>query len=273
MLQLQRDQTGVTQVEAVNVANLYAIEFHLAYDPNLVEVVDADANLPGVQIGIGSIFSSSQFFVIQNEAGNGQINFSATLQAPASAFNGTGSLVEINWLGLSPGQVALVFSGVELSTQTGEVISVTIIDGQLQVAANALLQGQARLQGRSDHSGTTVTTADRQMQTGPDGHFELEVDGSYVLNLTAPGYLNARAAGDTGAIPNSATINLGSITLLAGEMTGDDLINILDLVFMANRYGSNDPTADINHDGRVNIFDLALTASNYGMQGPTTTWQ
>lgn len=267
-LLLRLDQSGVTAVEAVNMTNLYAVEFQLTYDPTLVEVVDADPSQPGTQVAAGSVFVGHPFFIIQNEASNGLINFSATLQAPAAPFVGTGSLVEITWHSLSTGQSILAFSQADLSDQNGQIIPLTRLDGQLVVTAGLVVQGQAQLQGRSNHSGITVATADRQIQTGADGRFELEVEGAYLLHLTAPGYLSAQVAGDTTTISSSSTFKLDKVTLLAGDVTGDDRINIFDLAFMASRYGGTDPAADINRDGRVNIFDLALAASNYGMQGP-----
>jgi YVTN family beta-propeller protein len=49
-----------------------------------------------------------------------------------------------------------------------------------------------------------------------------------------------------------------------GDMNGDKAINILDLAFVAARYGSDDPTADLNGDGRVDILDLVIIANNFG---------
>ena len=59
-----------------------------------------------------------------------------------------------------------------------------------------------------------------------------------------------------------------SSNLLATEMpydvNADETVNILDLVFVASRFGQADPTADVNADGIVNILDLTLIAQNFG---------
>ena len=47
------------------------------------------------------------------------------------------------------------------------------------------------------------------------------------------------------------------------DVTGDGMVNILDLAFIAARYGGNDPAADLNGDGRVDIIDLVMVADNY----------
>jgi hypothetical protein len=58
-------------------------------------------------------------------------------------------------------------------------------------------------------------------------------------------------------------------------VTGDDavdneggVIDIFDLAFVAARYNTDDPAADINLDGTVDIFDLTILASHYGQSKP-----
>lgn len=47
------------------------------------------------------------------------------------------------------------------------------------------------------------------------------------------------------------------------DVTGDGTVNILDLTFVASRFGESDPKADVNGDGIVNILDLVLIAHNF----------
>ena len=48
----------------------------------------------------------------------------------------------------------------------------------------------------------------------------------------------------------------------AYDVTGDGVVNILDLVFVAARLGEADTDADVNADGVVNILDLVLISQN-----------
>ena len=60
---------------------------------------------------------------------------------------------------------------------------------------------------------------------------------------------------------------LVSSSLLETEMpydvNADGVVNILDLVFVASRFGETDPKADVNDDGTVNILDLTLVVQNF----------
>ena len=64
--------------------------------------------------------------------------------------------------------------------------------------------------------------------------------------------------------------NLVSSNLLTDvspyDVTGDGVVNILDLVFVASRFGDVDVDvdADVNADDVVDILDLTLVAQNFG---------
>ena len=48
------------------------------------------------------------------------------------------------------------------------------------------------------------------------------------------------------------------------DLTGDGVVDILDLTLVASRFGSADPEADVTGDGVVNILDLVLISQNLG---------
>ncbi len=54
-----------------------------------------------------------------------------------------------------------------------------------------------------------------------------------------------------------------------GDVNGDGVVNILDLVLVASNFGESvdsteSPNPDVNGDGTVNILDLVLVGSNFG---------
>jgi hypothetical protein len=53
----------------------------------------------------------------------------------------------------------------------------------------------------------------------------------------------------------------------AGDINGDNAVNILDLSILASHFGQSGQTlstGDLNGDGSVNIFDLSVLASKWG---------
>ena len=53
---------------------------------------------------------------------------------------------------------------------------------------------------------------------------------------------------------------LGKVSKRSYDVNSDGVVNILDLVFVASRFGQADPSADVNGDGTVDILDLTLIA-------------
>jgi Dockerin type I domain len=105
----------------------------------------------------------------------------------------------------------------------------------------------------------------------PDGTFSLTAPaGTYSIAATASGFLSAKG---------SATIVGGSnstkpeITLLAGDLDGNNVIDQFDALTIGMNYNGTTPAAaDLNNDGVINVLDLELLAANYRKTGPTV-WE
>ncbi|MFB7142125.1 S8 family serine peptidase [Gottfriedia sp. NPDC056225] len=63
--------------------------------------------------------------------------------------------------------------------------------------------------------------------------------------------------------------NLSVPTSLGGDVNGDDVIDIMDALYIQTYWGTNKRDADINFDGTVDGKDLAFVAKNYLLQNPT----
>ena len=48
------------------------------------------------------------------------------------------------------------------------------------------------------------------------------------------------------------------------DLTGSGVVGMQDLLFVLDRFGTNDSVADVNEDGVVDLFDLVLVARSYG---------
>ncbi len=262
-----------SNVTVENVGNLVAVDLELSYDPTVIQVIDADRSQAGVQVRFDTFTVD---FVSRNEVDTrrGRIYFKASL-LDGRTITGPVALIAIDWRPQRVGSSSVTLTKGILTDATGQPIGATLQNGAVQVNfVSNCRTGTTTLQGRSDHSGIIVANeTGQQVETDVDGYFAIIAEDQ--LSLTFPGYLAGQAdllSLDAAQTEGQAN-NLGQINILAGDVNGDSLINILDMTYLAGRYLSTDATADLNGDGIVNILDLTLVAGNYQRRGPLTTWQ
>jgi len=279
---------GATQVRVADVVNLYGVQFRVNFDPDVAQAVDADPNMPGVQMEIGSLFSGKNYFVARNTVSNttGVGEFAVTLVAPAIPITGSGTLAVITWQGRKVGQspITLTLTGLAPASQP---ICHTIENGSLRViSSGAVVSGRVLLQGAQDHSGTNVFLTEsprtcftsscfHELSNVPLGITDREgrFDVSPYPGRSYPWLWAYRACYLTG-VKRWPQGDLGTLTLPAGDLNEDNCINIYDLTKMAWCYGTTGCSCtDFNQDGKVDIFDLTLVASNFGRCGSVDNWR
>jgi YVTN family beta-propeller protein len=131
--------------------------------------------------------------------------------------------------------------------------------------------GQVNLQGRTSSQGVTVIVDEGEQEpvnVTPDmkGHFKvnnLTGDTNISVTANAPKYLPAVCTLST---VNSPETNLGSVTLLSGDLNNDASVDVLDMVMVGSNFGQtgSDLPADQNQDGIIDIYDLILIGKNFG---------
>lgn len=116
-----------------DVQDLYGLEFQLAFDPNVVKVVDADPDKAGVQIWPADWWKDG--FVAVNQVDNeiGRIDFAATLLRPALPASGTRAIAVISFKARETGSSTLRVESAILSTRNAEVIAYTKQPGSIVV--------------------------------------------------------------------------------------------------------------------------------------------
>jgi len=104
-----------------------------------------------------------------------------------------------------------------------------------------------------------------------DGTFSLTAPaGTYTIRATASGFLSAEGS-ITLTSGNPST--LPDITLLAGDIDNNDVIDQFDALTIGMSYNTATPAAaDLNNDNVINVLDLELLARNYRETGPIA-WQ
>jgi len=129
------DATTTVNIRIDNVTNLFGAEVHLKFDPpTLLEVVDADSGVAGVQIQPGTFLKPH--FTAQNVVyqASGEIHF-AISQGPGDApVSGSGVLATITFKGVGVGTSTLSFTNVILAAPGGVPISTGTQGGSVTVA-------------------------------------------------------------------------------------------------------------------------------------------
>ncbi|MBN1922208.1 MAG: hypothetical protein JW892_13250 [Anaerolineae bacterium] len=132
------NQTTDVAVEVVGVQNLYAVDIAIAFDPQVVEVVDADATTAGVQVALGTFLDPG--FVIRNVVDNtqGTLRFAMTQVNPSTPKSGTGNVIVIRLRGKRVGATSPI-TLIEATLAQGDTTKITpeLRSGQIRVLATA----------------------------------------------------------------------------------------------------------------------------------------
>jgi murein DD-endopeptidase MepM/ murein hydrolase activator NlpD len=143
----------------------------------------------------------------------------------------------------------------------------TSIPGTSGIVTGQVLASKPVTVSLYDATNTLVTSVTANV----NGTFTLTAPaGTYTVRATASGFLSAQGSvtltgGSASTMPN--------ITLLAGDIDGNNVIDQLDAMTIGMNYNTASPAAaDLNNDGIINVLDLELLAENYRKTGPLP-WQ
>jgi hypothetical protein len=100
----------------------------------------------------------------------------------------------------------------------------------------------------------------------PDGTFSLTVPaGNYIVVAQASGFLSAHGSASIAA---GSTTTKPTISLLAGDIDGNNVIDPFDALTIGMSYSASTPAeADLNNDATIDFLDLELLAKNYRKTG------
>ena len=107
--------------------------------------------------------------------------------------------------------------------------------------------------------GSTATTAEGLFSIGA-------LPGTYTVVATASGFLSAEGSATVTA---GNTTTMPTISLLAGDIDGNGVIDQFDALTIGMSYNAATPSeADLNNDGVINVLDLELLAGSYRKLAP-----
>jgi hypothetical protein len=154
------------------------------------------------------------------------------------------------------------------------------IPASSETEMTSIVSGVAYLQGREDvcptgHAGAYVVLYRAgnvndsywtvTCHTGNYTIYDIE-PGNYTIRIFMEKYLYTEKHIYVGS---GDFLWLPEVTLLGGDINQDTIVDMYDISFMCNYYGSTNDDADINGDGIVDIRDIAIACSNYGTTAPT----
>jgi len=259
---------GEAAAVTVNLNNVPAegyasAEFTCTYDPALVQVSNiAVTSLFGTDPATAINDPQNGTFIVAIAGSNGQ---KATTSGAAFTFDVTSLLAGQATITctarVSPG-------GDGLIDLPGTGATLTIND----VAVEGTLAGQViaskEVTVNLYNADTTLATS---VAANPDGTFSLTASaGSYTVEATASGFLSAQGPATVNA---GETTTMATISLLAGDIDGNAVIDQFDALTIGMSYNTASPdAADLNADGVINVLDLELLAANYHATGPAA-WE
>jgi hypothetical protein len=256
---------GASTVEVslnnVPAGGFASAEFTCTSNPTIVEVSSVTAT---------SLFGTDPVTVV-NGPQNGSFIFAIAGSNGNKATTG-GAAFTFSAKGLQVGQSAI---DCQARVSTGNLVLATIPStpaNLVTTSAQGTFAGQV-LAGKP--VSVTLNNPDSSVAgsvtANVDGTFSLSVSsGTYTAVASAPGYLKAQGSV---SITNGNTTTFQTISLLAGDIDGNNVIDQFDALTIGINYNGTTPAAaDLNNDGTINVLDLEVLARNYRQSGPQA-WQ
>jgi len=126
--------TGAVVVSIRGVSQLYGADVQLAFDPAVLEVVDANPDRPGVQVGLGPFLSPDM--IVREAADNaaGTVHAAFTQINPAEPRDGSGDLFTVVFRARRSGVTTdVTVSSAVLADRNGMAIASTTTSGRVVV--------------------------------------------------------------------------------------------------------------------------------------------
>lgn len=253
--------TATVNLNNIPPAGFASAEFTCTFDPLLVQVTNiVESGLFGVDAVMVVNGPQNGSFIVAIAGSNGN---KATTSGAAFTFSITG---------LQVGQSAV---DCQARVSSGNLLLTTIPSTPANVtttSAQGIFSGQVLA-----NKTVTVTlynpdsSVAGSVVANVDGTFSLSIlPGTYTAIASAPGYLKAQGSV---SITSGNTTAFQTISILAGDIDGNDVIDQFDALTIGINYNAATPVAaDLNNDGIINVLDMELLASNYRQSG-ALAWQ
>lgn len=291
-------EVATVSVDFSDVVGLYGYEFKVSYNDTALSTTGGafDWSWFGPQPGQGALI------VWDGSCASGICKFAVSLQNPAEAVDGDGTVATIPFTAAGGGSVDIQIYDVILADRDGFQIPYTLANsGKVTVAAcgNATIKGTVALQGRLTPMNTGwVTYAATGLSSGQvtfsaaTGEYTATVKampGGSTYNVAAFHYLYLANKTTVTALKPGDTVTLTQTRLMGGDANNSGIpgpaftpgVEVTDITCISSNFGASSPftncgnangSPDINNDVKVNVQDLTIAGGNYSKNPFDYSW-
>lgn len=138
--QLACGETQAIDIRISNVQDLFGVDISVSFDAGVLEVEDADAAAPNVNVSPGDLpaVANNQGMIQTNKADNdsGIVSYAAIRVNPAPAQSGSGVIAQIRFKGKAAGSSAITLESVMLANSSASPIAADLSNGSLTVTCD-----------------------------------------------------------------------------------------------------------------------------------------
>lgn len=136
-LEIPLDARVEVPVEVRDVSELYAVDLTIRFDPEILQVEDANPDLAGVQPGLATFLDAGMtlFNIVDNETGT--VRFVMSQINPSEGKSGSGNLLVLYFVAKQAGTSQVTMEAVELANRLGEAIPVSGVNAEIVVSEGA----------------------------------------------------------------------------------------------------------------------------------------
>jgi len=134
---LKVGETTTIELILADIEGLYGAQLRLRFDPEVLEVVDAEPEQEGIQLAPGTLPSPD--FVVLNSADNdaGTIDYVVTQLPPSKPGQGSGIVAHVTFKGIKPSISSVHFEQFLLADTIGGNIDALPQDGQIKIQSRS----------------------------------------------------------------------------------------------------------------------------------------
>lgn len=291
-------------VQVDNMVRLGGASLELAFDPNVLEVIDGSV-AEGVQIFKGDVFKNPLVTLNEVDNVNGIIKYNVVVTDATQSYTGSGGiLASISFRAKSnanTGQTSIMFNpnsdlapnglavggwssdgqSVDFDLTPINVVNLNFVQGGVikgkVIQEKVLAKDPEPLSDEANNRGIKISVFDPATKqelystlSMRNGDYAISgiPSGIYKITYFKEGW--SKVERKDISVNSSQVTMLADLTLLIGDMNSDTYINVQDLLWMATAIGTKPGSlgwkdaANVNKDNYINVQDLLRVAVNIG---------